>query len=330
MVTDIKNYSTTAGSNNSPSPNGFPEGMPPSGVNDSARQVMAAIRTWYEEAEWVDYGHSGLTFIDGTNFRVNTDLTSIYTVGRRIRATGTTPFVRYGTITASSFSSPSTTITVLWDSGIIDNTLSAIALGTQVTNSPISFNSVNFPDRFGEPPAGAIFDYAGSSAPSGYLFCYGQEVSRATYSALFSAIGETYGSGDESTTFNLPDLRGRVVAGQDNMGGNSAERLTNQSGGLDGDTLGATGGLEAHTLTEAQIAPHDHNNGVGDRTAGEGGQDYPFIYGITTDDVPGQATSQPTDNIGTVEVQGLTSEEGGGEAHNNVQPTIILNKIIKT
>ena len=108
----------------------------------------------------------------------------------------------------------------------------------------------------GQPivPIGSVVDFAGDPAPNGWLLCFGQAISRTTYSALFAVLGMTYGAGDGSTTFNLPDLRGRVVAGQDDMGGSSANRLTNQSGGLNGDTLGATGGAETHTLTTAQMA----------------------------------------------------------------------------
>ena len=142
MVTDIKNYSTTAGDNNSPSPNGFPEGMAPSGVNNAARAVMAAIREWYETAEWIDYGDAGLTYVDGTNFRVTGDLTARYAVNRRVRATGTTPFTIYGTITASSFSSPNTTVTVEWDSSSMDATLDAVALGIDPTNKPLTASAM--------------------------------------------------------------------------------------------------------------------------------------------------------------------------------------------
>ena len=108
-------------------------------------------------------------------------------------------------------------------------------------------------------PAGSVIPYAGTSAPTGFLFCDGSSVSRSTYAALFAVIGTEYETPDDSSTFKLPDLRGRVVAGKDDMGGSSANRLTDQSGGLNGDTLGDTGGSETHTLTTAQLASHTHS-----------------------------------------------------------------------
>lgn len=72
---------------------------------------------------------------------------------------------------------------------------------------------------------GVIFDFAGSTAPDGFIMCYGQAISRTTYAALFAVIGVTFGPGDGSTTFNVPDLRGRVIAGKDDMGGTAASRL---------------------------------------------------------------------------------------------------------
>ena len=164
--------------------------------------------------------------------------------------------------------------------------------------------------------AGMVMPYAGSSAPSGWLLAYGQDVSRTTYSALFSAIGTTYGSGDGSTTFTLPDLRGRVVAGQDDMGSTSANRLTNQTGGLDGDTLGATGGSETHTLTEAQLPAHSHS--LGENSRAQLGNDNGVGY-------TGKWSSGAHSNITY-----STQDTGSDAAHNNVQPTIILNYIIKT
>ena len=178
----------------------------------------------------------------------------------------------------------------------------------------VSTGAVTFSGVGSGVPAGAIMDFAGSAAPTGWLLCYGQAESRTTYADLFMAIGTTYGAGDGSTTFNLPDCRGRVAAGKDNMGGVSADRLTNQTGGLNGDTLGATGGAETHTLTTAQMPAHTHTAGYGEI------------------DVGGLANPNNVDAGATWGVQPnpATSSTGGGGAHNNVQPTIVFNKIIKT
>ena len=119
--------------------------------------------------------------------------------------------------------------------------------------------------------AGMVMPYGGfgSTAPTGWQFCYGQALNTFTYKDLHAAISNTYGGTaytagvtDQSgatTTFNVPDLRGRVVAGRDNMGGTSANKLTNFTGGLNGDVLGATGGSEKHQLLETQMPSHTHS-----------------------------------------------------------------------
>lgn len=100
-------------------------------------------------------------------------------------------------------------------------------------------------------PAGLTIPFAGGTVPSGWLLADGTAVSRTTYLRLFTAIGTTYGVGDGSTTFNLPDGRGRVIAGKDNMGGSAANRLTLAESGITGTTLGATGGIESFTPSGA-------------------------------------------------------------------------------
>lgn len=174
-------------------------------------------------------------------------------------------------------------------------------------------------------PTGAVVPFGGSSAPTGFLLCYGQAVSRTTYATLFGIISTTYGTGDGSTTFNLPDLRGRVVAGQDDMGGVSADRLTGQTGGVDGDTLGGSGGAETHTLTEAELASHSH--GAAKRFVGsDSGTNRNSLVAAQSDidtAFQGYETSTGGGDL-------LIQNTGSDSAHNNVQPTFILNYIIKT
>lgn len=159
-------------------------------------------------------------------------------------------------------------------------------------------------------PVGSVLDYGGTAAPSLWLLCYGQAIDRTTYADLFTAIGTTYGAGDGVTTFNVPDIRGRVVAGQDDMGGSSANRLTGTPGGVDGDTLGASGGAETHTLVTGEMPSHNHD--VPTYTTSSGTTDRPISSNLVN--LSGESWT--------------TGSTGGGSAHNNVQPTIILNKII--
>ena len=157
---------------------------------------------------------------------------------------------------------------------------------------------------------GEIKIYAGTTAPAGWLLCYGQAISRTGYASLFAVCSTTYGVGDGSTTFNVPDLRGRVVAGQDDMGGSSANRLTGVTGSVNGDTLGGTGGAETHTLVTAEMPAHTHQVTNVWSSAGA------------------DSDALSTANTNADDVTRTTTSTGGDGAHNNVQPTIILNYMI--
>ncbi|GIK95807.1 MAG: hypothetical protein BroJett029_00160 [Alphaproteobacteria bacterium] len=119
----LRTYSTTAAANTAL----FPEGMAPSAVNDGMRQVQADIRGWYQDAEWIDLGHAPV-YAGTTTFTLSGDQTAVYHAGRRLRAIGAAPFTIYGTVTGASYASE-TTVTVAWDAGGLDNTLTRVAVG---------------------------------------------------------------------------------------------------------------------------------------------------------------------------------------------------------
>ena len=103
---------------------------------------------------------------------------------------------------------------------------------------------------------GTIEWSANSAAASGWLFAAGQAVSRTTYARLFAHVSTTFGSGDGSTTFNLPDLRGRGAIGVDNMNGTDAGRLSVSN------AIGTSGGTETVTLAKANLPTHVHGPGT--------------------------------------------------------------------
>jgi microcystin-dependent protein len=219
-------------------------------------------------------------------------------------------------------------------------------------------------------PTGVINPYAGSTAPTGWLLCYGQAVSRTTYAALFAVLSTTYNTGVVAgTDFCLPDLRGRTVAGIDNMGGVDANLLSIAN------TPGTTTGAETVTLTSAQsgVPTHSHANtltgtttfassghahGAGSLTAAIGATNnnpnrIGYIAGTVTG--PGTATYSieagglltSTGNFnhytpvygdtggpnttGTVGISNVdNTAANASSAHNNMQPTMVLNYIIKS
>ena len=176
-------------------------------------------------------------------------------------------------------------------------------------------------------PTASLMPYAGSAAPTGYLLCDGAAINRITFSDLFGVIGTTYGVGDGSTTFNIPDLRGRVIAGLDiNTGGLAGRLTTGSAANIDGQTLGAnngnpgdtgrgTNGAQEHLLlsSESGLPDHTHTSGQNSNAADPSGSNNRQINGNVN------ATS------GVV-----GGAQDASSAHNNVQPTIILNYIIKT
>lgn len=186
-------------------------------------------------------------------------------------------------------------------------------------------------------PTGALTMWAGAggSPPSGWLLCNGQAVSRTTFAALFSAIGASYGAGDGSTTFNVPDFRSRVPFGLD-------------AGQAANDALGETGGARTVTLTSAQSGVPAHSHGDGTLSAASGGSHSHTQYTFTRQnntqaggggdrlvDTSGASGGDPTSNhAGHVhDVTGATANNTAADAasaHENMPPFLTVNFIIKT
>lgn len=200
-------------------------------------------------------------------------------------------------------------------------------------------------------PAGIVMPFAGSVAPDGWLLCDGSAVSRSTYSDLFEVIGTTYGDGDGSTTFNVPDLSGRVVIGVS-----------------ESHALGSTGGEASHVLTSTElpahvheVPQHGHGNDITATTpelshtvtqatftynspnwhqAQYRGTLYQWVYGGA-----GATNASRSQNVavanheaadctmgGSIEAADAMSTENTGlsESHNNMQPYSVMNYIIST
>jgi len=177
----------------------------------------------------------------------------------------------------------------------------------------------------GTIPIGSVVDFAGSSAPSGWLLCQGQQVSTTTYAALFTVLSTTYGSG--AGTFGIPDYRGRVGFGKDSGG---SGRITVAGGNFDGTVLGNSGGGQNQTLTLSQLPtgitstnpsqPITVNSTSGqvwqgvNNTTGTGGTNNVAVIG--------GLTSTGNNSIS------VTSNNTSGSAHTILSPAIITNKII--
>lgn len=170
-------------------------------------------------------------------------------------------------------------------------------------------------------PAGTLLPTGRATSPStSFLLCEGQAVSRTTYAALFAAIGTKYGTGNGTTTFNLPDLRGRVPVGVDGAAG----RLTAN------DTIGAAAGEEKHVLSIAEIAVHNHGaSGLQTQIAvQEKFQEFGDSSGHN-DFAPG-FRAIPNWGNQSAAIIGQTQVQGGGSSHNNMQPYQVVNFLIKT
>ena len=262
-----------------------------SGINDATLLLLTG--------DWEAFGGTP-TFLSASSFSVSGDNRAPLQVNRRLKLSCAAG-LQYGTISASTFNGTITTVTLRMDaSNDLDSGLSSFQYGLIQTNPssiPVAVQTgtttegsnheiyIDYSDsaltlgvdttNYGSnwpisaslsSPSGMIINYAGSTAPAGFLECDGSAISRSTYANLFSAIGTTYGTGDGSTTFNVPDLRGYFVRGWSN------------GGSIDpGRTLGST-----------QAAANDpHNHGINDPGHAHGVSDPGHQHNFTAAGNPG-------------------------------------------
>jgi microcystin-dependent protein len=204
---------------------------------------------------------------------------------------------------------------------LTDTITGGIVLGRDIGTGPGPVQELLFSVIM---PVGVIFMWGTAIAPAGFLLCTGQSLLRTDYTALFGVLGTTYGAAD-GTHFNLPDLRGRVVAGVDGGAGRLPAPM---------NALAGVGGESSHVLSLNEMAYHTH--GLNWSDPGHAHHTYGWNAGLGgsgSDNVlqDGYAYGQPgniSETVGTG-ISASIQYAGANYGHNNVQPTIVLNYIIK-
>jgi microcystin-dependent protein len=318
------------------------EGQAPSSVNDSARAMMAATAKYRDDIAGAIVTAGTPTAYTLSSFQMFTTLAflngqMIAFTPHATNAAGPVTLSVDGLGAKALRAAPNTELLA----GVLIQGTPYVAT---YNNADGAFYLQGF---FGNPyniPLGAGMDYWLSTAPnSSFAQPFGQAISRTTYATLFAQMGTTYGVGDNSTTFNLPDLRGRVTAKNDAMGGTGANRLTSGGSGINGAAYGATGGGETQTLTAAQIPSitSSANNSITVYLSGNNTFYVPYVtptpgtyagdtQSVSSQNAPvsGGGWNYGNSYSGTNSIS-VTSNNTGGAAHPIVQPTIICNYIMR-
>lgn len=335
----IFKWSQTAAANATADPTiNYAEGQAPSSINDSGRAEMAALKMWVDDI-------SGAIVTGGTSTAYTVSSYSIFDSLAHMNGQ-MIAFTPHATSTNTIGNDVTLNVDGLGAKPIRPAPSVALPSGSLILGTPYvaTYNNSDgvwylqggAANAYSIPLAGGM-DYWASTAPnSAFAFPTGQAISRTTYAALFSLIGTTYGTGDGSTTFNIPDKTGRVSA----MKEASSTRLTTAGSGIDGATIGAANGL-TQTVTMAQanmpnvtlavtgsLSVTSASSAVVQGTLGNtgfagGGNAAQFFN-------PG-ATSGAITSTGSL-ASGVTASINGNTtqtAMNNVQPTIVCNYIIR-
>ncbi len=336
MALPFYNWSRVAGSNATADATvNWSEGQAPSSVNDSARAMMASTAGFRDDISGAIVTGGSATAYTVASYQVFDSLAHLS--GQIIAFTphttnGNTVTLNVDGLGAKPLrSSPGVEL----PSGMLLEGTPYCAL---YNNSSAVFYLVGGNENSYSIPVGAGMDYWGTTAPnSAFALPAGQAISRTTYATLFALISTTYGVGDGSTTFNLPDKTGRVSA----MKESSATRLTTTyfgvTSGLSGATLGAVGGLESQTLGLTQLPTGITSTGTVTVSGGGSGAvvsngsllNITVNNGSNTPIMAGNGTNSLTQVSSFSGSNTLTSNNTNGNPHANVQPTIICNYIMR-
>lgn len=311
----------------------YQEGQAPSSLNDSARAAMAATAKYRDDiAGAITTGGTSTAFTVASN-QVFNSLSSLN--GKVVAFTphetnGATVTLNVDGLGAKPLrSAPSVEL----PAGVLVQGTPYVVL---YNNSDQAFYLQSFFSNPYSIPIGASIDFWGSTAPnSSFVLAYGQAISRTTYSTLFAMFSTTYGSGDGSTTFNVPDLRGRVTAGKDDMGGSAASRLTSTYFGTGATTLGGVGqSNESNTLITANLPPYTPSGTVSVSASSVPYRNANIPVGggsnVTVIDQISFTGNSGTTSLGAPSAS-FSGSAGGGSSTpiRTVQPTIIANKLLR-
>ncbi len=331
MALPFFNWSRTAASNATADATiNWQEGQPPSSVNDSARAMMASTAAYRDDI-------AGAIVTTGTSTSYNVASYEVFDSLAHLNG----QMIAFTPHATNGANGVNLNVDGLAFKPLLTSPGAGLLAGTLIQGTPYvavynnadgAFYLQGFYGNAYNIPLGAGLEYWGSSAPnSSFAFPVSQAISRTTYATLFALIGTTYGVGDGSTTFQLPDKRGRVSAALDPTGTILTSSTISPSGG----SLGGVGGAQLHTLTASELPAHTHPNTLNDL-----GHTHAFGAAGSQGNVAGTGASGTTPQYGSTSnntgsnnstPMSITNapNTGGGNAHAIVQPTIVCNYIMR-
>jgi microcystin-dependent protein len=325
-------WSQTASSNATADPTvGYAEGQSPSSLNDSARAAMAAVAMYRDDI-------SGALVTSGTSTAYTVASNSSYDSLAHLanQMIAFSPHVTNGAGPVT-LSVDSQTPKPLRSSPGVELLAGTLIQGTPyvatLNNTDGAFYLHGFYGNAYNIPLAGLLPFVATSVPnSSFAFPYGQAISRTTYSTLFAQLSTNFGVGDGSTTFNIPDLRGRVPAGFDAMGGTSANRLTAASG-FSG--LFSAAGAETKTLVTGNLPAYTPTGSIVTTVTTDGAISQGFQAGGATQAAVKNGVGNVSNNDGTVVTASAvstftgTAQGGTSTAFATVMPAMQVNYILR-